>query len=129
MPQEGYANPIMNYGPGFHSNLPDSELTEHVTRAIEASEVSSTPPIMETVDGVMHKTQSTPTEPNGARGLEAPDPDSGIQSTEVRRPAHEGLEAISRQTELGRKTYMSPSGPCPTPLRSGHGHLDLLVRS
>ena len=52
MPHEGYANPIINDGPGFHSNMPISELTERVTRAIEASDVSSTPPVAETVDGV-----------------------------------------------------------------------------
>ena len=33
MSQEGYANPIMNDGPGFHSIIPVSELTERVTRA------------------------------------------------------------------------------------------------
>ena len=45
MPHEGYANPIMNDGPGFHSNVPVSELTECVTRAIEASDVSLAPPV------------------------------------------------------------------------------------
>ena len=53
MPYEGYANPIMNNGPKFHSNVPDSELTERITQAIEASDVSSTPPIAKTMDGVM----------------------------------------------------------------------------
>ena len=52
MPQEGYADPVMNDGPEFHSDVPVSELTEHVTRAIEASDVSSTPSVVETVDGV-----------------------------------------------------------------------------
>ena len=33
MSQEGYADPIMNDGPGFHSIIPVSELTERVTRA------------------------------------------------------------------------------------------------
>ena len=33
MPHEGYADPVMNDGPGLHSNVPVSELTEHVTRA------------------------------------------------------------------------------------------------
>ena len=42
----------MNDGPGFHSNIPVSELTERDTRAIEASDVSSTPPVAETVDEV-----------------------------------------------------------------------------
>ena len=33
--------------------------------------------------------------------------------TEAQRPAREGIEAASRQTELGEKTQMSPSGPRP----------------
>ena len=52
MPHEGYADPIMNDGPRFHSDMPVSVLTERVTRAIEASGVSSTPSVTETVDGV-----------------------------------------------------------------------------
>ena len=45
MPQEGYADPITNDGPRFHSIIPVSELIERVTRAraIEASDVSSAP--------------------------------------------------------------------------------------
>ena len=81
MPHEVYANPVTNDEPGFHSDMPVSELTERITRAIEASDVSSTPPVAETADGVTHETRPTPTEPNGARGLGPPDPDSGIQST------------------------------------------------
>ena len=42
MSQVGYADPVMNDGPRFHSKMPDSELTEHVNRAIEASDISST---------------------------------------------------------------------------------------
>jgi len=53
MPHEGYANPVTNDGPGFHSNVPISELTERVTRAIEASNVSSAPPVEKTADGVI----------------------------------------------------------------------------
>ena len=75
--------PSMNDGPGFHSDMPICELAERDTRAIEASVVTSVPPIVKIVDGVMHKTWPTPTEPNGARGLEPPNPDSGIQPTEV----------------------------------------------
>ena len=45
MPHEGYADPIMNDGSGFRSNVPVSELTEHVTRAIETSNVSSAPSV------------------------------------------------------------------------------------
>ena len=33
MSKEGYADPITNDGFGFHSIIPVSELTEHVTRA------------------------------------------------------------------------------------------------
>ena len=50
MLHEGYADPITNNRLGFHSNMPISELTGHITRAIEASDVSSTPPIAETTD-------------------------------------------------------------------------------
>ena len=46
MPHEGYADPIMNDGPRFHSNVPISELTERVTRAIEASDISLAPPVV-----------------------------------------------------------------------------------
>ena len=60
MPHEGYANPIMNDGPRFHSDVPNSELTEHVTRAIEANDISSAPLIAETTDGQTHKTRPTP---------------------------------------------------------------------
>ena len=45
MPHEGYDNPVMKDGPELHSNVPVSELTERVTRAIEASDVSSSPPV------------------------------------------------------------------------------------
>ena len=58
MPHEGYANPITNDGPRFHSNVPVIKLTERVTRAIEASGVSSTPPVAETADGAMIKKMS-----------------------------------------------------------------------
>ena len=53
MPHEGYAKPITNDGPGFHSDMPVSELTERDTRAIEACDISSTPLVEETMDGVM----------------------------------------------------------------------------
>ena len=66
MPHEGNANPVTNDGLGFHSDMPVSKLAECDTRAIEASVVTSVPPIVKIVDGVMHKTWPTPTEPNGA---------------------------------------------------------------
>ena len=63
MPYEGYANPIMNDGPGFHSDMPVSELTERDTRAIEASVVYSAPPITKIEDGVTRKLRPTPVRP------------------------------------------------------------------
>ena len=53
MPCEGYADPVTNNGPRFHLNMPVSELTERITRAIEASDVSLTPLVVETTDGAM----------------------------------------------------------------------------
>ena len=50
MPHEGYADSVMNDRPKFHLDMPVSELTEHDTQAIEASDVSSTPPVAKTVD-------------------------------------------------------------------------------
>ena len=67
MPHEGYADPVTNDGSGFHSNVPIIKLVERVTRAIEASDVSSTPPVAEIADGVTHRTRPTPIEPNGAQ--------------------------------------------------------------
>ena len=81
MPHEGYADPITNDGPGFHSNVPVSELTKCITRAIETSDVSLAPLVVKTMDRVTHKTRPTPTEPNGAQGLRSPDTDSGNQPT------------------------------------------------
>ena len=60
MTHEGYANRVMNDKPGFHSNMPDSELTERVTQAIEASDVSSIPPVAETAEGAMITKMSRP---------------------------------------------------------------------
>ena len=60
MRHEGYANPITNDRPGFHLDMLISELTECITRAIEASDVSSTPPIAETVDWVTITKTSRP---------------------------------------------------------------------
>ena len=60
MPHEGYADPVTNDGPGFHSNMPVSKLTERVTRAIEASDVSSTPLVAETADRVTITKRSQP---------------------------------------------------------------------
>ena len=60
MLHEGYADSFTNDGPRFHSDIPVIEFTERVTRAIEASDVSSAPPDAETVDGVTHETKLMP---------------------------------------------------------------------
>ena len=60
MPHEGYADPVTNDGPRFHSDIPVRELTERVTRAIEASDVSSAPPVAETEDGVARENMADP---------------------------------------------------------------------
>ena len=73
MPHEGYADPVTNDGPRFHSDMPVSELPESDTRAIEASVVSSAPLVVEIEDGVTHEIWPTPTNPHGARGLELHD--------------------------------------------------------
>ena len=76
MPHEGFADPVTSDGTRFRSNIPVSELTEHDTRAIKASVISSVPPVVETEVRVMHETRPTPTEPHGAHGLDPPDPRS-----------------------------------------------------
>ena len=55
MPHEGHAEPITNDGTGFHLDMPISKLVERNTRAIEASVISSTPPVAETMNGLTHK--------------------------------------------------------------------------
>ena len=76
MPPEGFADPVTSDGTRFWSNILISELIKRVTRAIEASVISSAPLVAETKDRVMHKSRLTPTEPHGAQGLEPPDPRS-----------------------------------------------------
>ena len=51
MPPDGFADPITCDRTGSRSNIPVSELIKRVTRAIEASDVASTPPVAKTVDG------------------------------------------------------------------------------
>ena len=50
IPHEGFVDPIISDGTGFCSNMPVSELIEHVTRAIEASDINSTPLVAKTLD-------------------------------------------------------------------------------
>ena len=72
MPHESYADPVMNDGPRFHSDMPISELTKHETRAIKASVISSAPLIVKTEDELMHEIWPTPTDPNEAQGSSRP---------------------------------------------------------
>ena len=59
MPPEGFADPITSDGIGFCSNIPISELIKRVTRAIEASDVASTPSSYENHGrGDSHKSES-----------------------------------------------------------------------
>ena len=81
MPHEGYADPLRTIDPDSTRTYPLLKLIERVTRAIEASDVSSASPVAETTDGVTHGTRRTPTKPNGAQGLGSPDADSGNQPT------------------------------------------------
>ena len=60
MPPEGFANPVTSNETGFRSNIPISELIRHVTRAIEASDITSTPPVVETMDGATVTKQADP---------------------------------------------------------------------
>ena len=72
MPPEGFADPVMSDGTRFCSNIPVSELIKHVTRAIEAGSVNSTPPIAKTVGGATVTKMSRPSIESplrvGARG-------------------------------------------------------------
>ena len=116
--------PSADDGPGFHSNTPVSELTERNTQAVEASVVSSAPPIAETEDGVMHETWPTPTEPHKARGLEPPDPRSKGRGSKAGSWKARG-HLVSNRAK-GENTD-EPQRPLLDPLRSGQGHLNLLV--
>ena len=62
MSQEGYADPVTNDGPGFHSIIPVSELTERVTqaRAIGTSDKTQPLQLLGTEDGVTHTTHTNP---------------------------------------------------------------------
>ena len=69
MSQEGYADPVMNDGPEFHSIASVSELTELVfepKRSGQAMKLS--PSDCEELDGVTHNTHIDPHE--GPIGLE-----------------------------------------------------------
>ena len=116
MPHKGYADPVTNDGSGFHSNRPISELTEHVTQAIKASDVSSTPPVTETTDGVMITKMSQPsTGPplcTGAQGKLGSQGDRthGRRTTDPRRGQNQGRTFFDPQN----LTVVPPRGPIST---------------
>ena len=60
MPPEGFANLVMSDGTGFCSNIPVNELIKSVTRAVEASDVASTPPVVKTADGAIVTKRADP---------------------------------------------------------------------
>ena len=60
MPREGFFDPVTSDRTGFRSNIPVSELIKHFTRAIEASDVASTPPVAKTTDGATIIKKSRP---------------------------------------------------------------------
>ena len=75
MPYEGYADPVTNDGSEFHSNVPVSELTERVTRAIKASDVSSAPPVVRNRGWGNAQNSTDPyLSPTGLRGSRHPTP-------------------------------------------------------
>ena len=71
------STPSANDRPRFHTNIPVSELIEQDTQAIEASVVYSSHPVAKTEDEV------TPIRPQGAQGLEPPDPRSRDRGSKV----------------------------------------------
>ena len=63
MPPGGFADPITGDGTRFYSNMHASELAKHVTRAIKAGGINSTPLVAKTEDQVTRKTRPTPIRP------------------------------------------------------------------
>ena len=109
--------------PKFHSDVLVSEFTERDARAIEASVISSAPPVAETKDGVTRETWLTPIRPQQGLGTQAARSD--IERPRfVGRPAKGSRPPRVKQSQ-GEITETSPQRPCPTPLRSGQGRLDL----
>ena len=51
IPPKGFADPVTSNGTGFRLNIPVSVLIKCITRAIKASDVASTPQVVETANG------------------------------------------------------------------------------
>ena len=87
MPREGYADPVMNDGPRLHSNVPVSELTERVTRAIEASDISSAPLVVRNCGrGNAQNSNRPQPSPTGLRGSRHPKASAAPGSMTLTRP-------------------------------------------
>ena len=74
---------LVNDEPGFHLKMPISELTEHDTRAIEESVVSSAPLLAETEDGVTLENTTDPYQTLRGSGARA-------ARSKIKRPRFEG---------------------------------------
>ena len=102
--------PSANDRPKFHTNMPISELIERDTRAVEASVVSSAPPVAESEDGVMRETRPTPIRPQGARAAR-----SKIEGPRFKSYLAKGPRPPPHvKQKPGEKTQMSLSSLCPT---------------
>ena len=113
MPHEGYADPITNDGPRLNSDIPHSQLAKCDTRAIEASVVSSTPPVVEAEDGVTRETWPTPYQTPRGSGARA-------ARSEIKRLRFEGWPAKGPRPprvkqEPGEKNADEPQRPSPIP--------------
>ena len=60
MTPEGFVDPVTSDETRFYSNIPISKLIKRVTRAIEASDITSTPPVAKTTDGATVTKMSRP---------------------------------------------------------------------
>ena len=104
--------PLVDDGPGFHSDMPVGELTERDTRAIKASVISSAPLVVETEDGVTHEHSRPLSDPKGLGGSSRSIRD---QEIEVRRLAREGSKATSCKTRARGENVDEPQRPLPNP--------------
>ena len=68
MPPEGFTDLVTSDETGFHLNIPVSNLIKRVTRAIEASDVASTPLVAKTADGVIVTKRATHDRISAMRG-------------------------------------------------------------
>ena len=60
MTPEGFVDPVTSDETRFYSNIPISKLIKRVTRAIEASDVASTPLVVKIADGAIVTKMSRP---------------------------------------------------------------------